>query len=130
MAYDITDRKRLKRVSKLLMRYGKRVQKSVFACDINERRLRELESKLRTEKQDGDSIMIFEYRAENAKGIERETGGHPRDAPERTSPAERTGRTESKTPFGNATGARPSLKKCGKTWDFFENVRKKRRGSA
>ena len=64
VAYDITDKKRLKRVSKLLLRYGRRVQKSVFACDINEHRHRELEGKLMQEKQDGDSIVIWEYKAE------------------------------------------------------------------
>jgi len=72
VTYDITDRKRLKRVGKLLLRYGHRVQKSVFACDISERRVRELASKLRRERKPGDSIMIYEYRAETAEEIEGE----------------------------------------------------------
>lgn len=74
MTYDITDKKRLKRVAKLLLRYGHRVQKSVFACDINERRRRELEAKLRAEKQDEDSIMIYEYDPESAEELERASG--------------------------------------------------------
>ena len=78
MTYDITDRKRLKRVGKLLLRYGHRVQKSVFACDINERRVRELASKLRREKQTGDSIMIYEYRPETAEAIEGEVRAEAR----------------------------------------------------
>ena len=70
MAYDIIDKKRLKRVAKLLLRYGHRIQKSVFACDINKRRLRELEEKLRLEKKTSDSIIIFEYRRGSAEKIE------------------------------------------------------------
>ena len=36
IAYDISDHKRLRRVAKICEDYGRRVEKSVFECDISE----------------------------------------------------------------------------------------------
>lgn len=35
VCYDITDAKRLRKVSKVLMNYGIRIQKSFFQCEIS-----------------------------------------------------------------------------------------------
>lgn len=57
--YDICDPKRLKKVSTLLQRYGRRVQKSVFECDIPAIRCREMEKKLLKLQAGKDKIKIL-----------------------------------------------------------------------
>ncbi|MBR4611168.1 MAG: CRISPR-associated endonuclease Cas2 [Kiritimatiellae bacterium] len=59
ISYDIADPRRLQRVAKLLKRYGVRLQKSVFACDLDERRYNELRRKLAAFRNDEDSIICF-----------------------------------------------------------------------
>ena len=54
--YDISDPVRLKRVAKLLQRYGRRIQKSVFECDITEYRYHELLAKLNRIRAETDRI--------------------------------------------------------------------------
>ena len=46
IAYDITDKKRLRKLSKLLESYGLRVQYSVFEADISKKELRLLISQI------------------------------------------------------------------------------------
>ena len=46
VAYDIADKRRLRRVMKLMENYGSRRQKSVFECVLNERRFLALRSKM------------------------------------------------------------------------------------
>ena len=46
VAYDISDKRTLRRVMKLMVSYGSRRQKSVFECDLDERRFVELRSKI------------------------------------------------------------------------------------
>ncbi len=46
VAYDIADARRLRRVMKVMENYGSRRQKSVFECELPERRFVELRSKL------------------------------------------------------------------------------------
>ncbi|MBI4820413.1 MAG: CRISPR-associated endonuclease Cas2 [Deltaproteobacteria bacterium] len=46
VAYDIVDDERRGRVAKALNGYGERVQKSVFDCLVDERRLAELQERL------------------------------------------------------------------------------------
>ena len=46
VAYDIADKRRLRRVMKLMEDYGSRRQKSVFECELQERHFVELRSKI------------------------------------------------------------------------------------
>jgi CRISPR-associated protein Cas2 len=59
-AYDISNDKRLRRVAIIMENYGKRVQKSLFECLINEKLLSkmlfEIEQVIDKEK---DSIRIY-----------------------------------------------------------------------
>lgn len=64
VVYDISDGKRLKRTGKLLQRYGKRVQESVFECEISENRYRELCVKLRKIRKAEDKIYSYYLGAE------------------------------------------------------------------
>ncbi len=59
VVYDITDPRRLYRVARTLNRYGLRVQKSVYECDIDDRRYRELCTKLKSLLQGADSIISY-----------------------------------------------------------------------
>ena len=46
VAYDICDKRTLRRVMKLVESYGVRRQKSVFECDLSERRFVELRGRM------------------------------------------------------------------------------------
>ena len=61
VSYDITEPRRLRRVAKVLKRYGLRVQKSVFECEIDDRLYRELRSKLERVIKDNDSILCYRF---------------------------------------------------------------------
>ena len=67
VAYDITEPKRLKRIAKLLNRYGQRVQKSVYECDIDESRYYELRDKLKRLMQGDDSVIAYRLRRFSAQ---------------------------------------------------------------
>ena len=49
VSYDIGDERRLSRIAKIMEDFGKRVQKSVFECWLNERELDMLIGVLRNE---------------------------------------------------------------------------------
>ena len=59
ISYDIAEPRRLRQVAKLLKRYGVRLQKSVYACDLDERRYGELRRKLTDFRNDEDSVICF-----------------------------------------------------------------------
>ena len=46
VSYDIVDDGRRTQLAKLVLDYGRRVQKSVFECNIDDKRLGELQSKV------------------------------------------------------------------------------------
>lgn len=46
VAYDISQAKRLRRVAKVTLEFGRRVQKSVFECDLDEGGLQRLKQRL------------------------------------------------------------------------------------
>lgn len=48
ISYDVVEDKRRTRVAKLLEGYGKRVQYSVFECDLNQQELRAVGRELRS----------------------------------------------------------------------------------
>ncbi len=58
--YDIRDAKRLKKVADLMQRYGIRVQKSVFECDLSESAYREMKRyALRLIDPSKDSVRFY-----------------------------------------------------------------------
>jgi len=48
VCYDVSNNKTRRKLAKLIAEYGKRVQGSVFLCDIDETRQREMEKRLRS----------------------------------------------------------------------------------
>lgn len=46
IAYDISDPRRLVRIGKMMKDYGVRVQKSIFEAEIDERRFREMKTRI------------------------------------------------------------------------------------
>ena len=71
ICYDIADPKRLVKISKLLLKYGIRVQKSFFQADIERNRLDELvEQAVKILKKRRDSFFIYPLCAScTGKGI-------------------------------------------------------------
>lgn len=60
VSYDISDKKRLPKVAKLMEGYGVRVQYSVFECILTERQVQEMERRLkRVIKPEEDSIRFY-----------------------------------------------------------------------
>ncbi|MEZ0329681.1 MAG: CRISPR-associated endonuclease Cas2 [Dissulfuribacterales bacterium] len=47
VSYDITDDRRRQRVMRLMLNYGKRLQKSVFECHLNEKQIDELKREIK-----------------------------------------------------------------------------------
>ena len=61
LAYDITDPKRLRRIERIASAYGDRVQYSLFQCDLQLNKRKELESLLRqSSDKKKDSIFIID----------------------------------------------------------------------
>lgn len=58
VAYDIADKRRLRRVMRLMENYGSRRQKNVFECNLNERRFLALRSKM-SELIDPEDDRLF-----------------------------------------------------------------------
>ena len=60
VTYDISDERRLRRVAKVTEDFGRRVQKSVFECDLEEDRLLKLRQRL-ADEMDGtlDSVRFY-----------------------------------------------------------------------
>ncbi len=60
VCYDIVDDRRRARVHKLLEGYGRRVQYSVFECDLNAKRLDQLEGRLaRLIHAEEDDVRLY-----------------------------------------------------------------------
>ena len=60
VSYDISDKKRLPKVAKLMEGYGVRVQYSVFECIVTDRQMQEMERRLRRIiKPEEDSIRFY-----------------------------------------------------------------------
>lgn len=47
VSYDVVDDKRRRKVARAMMAYGERVQKSVFDCLVDERRLLEMRARVK-----------------------------------------------------------------------------------
>ncbi len=79
VCYDVNTetldgRRRLRHVAKICLRFGQRVQKSVFECQVNAKQLAELEKLLLDEiREDLDCLRL--YRLADGRGCEvREYG--------------------------------------------------------
>ncbi len=60
VSYDIADGRRLRRVARIMERFGKRVQKSVFECWLAEKDRRELEEVLASVvKSPPDTVRFY-----------------------------------------------------------------------
>lgn len=60
VSYDVVDDKTRGKVAKLLLDYGRRVQKSVFECVIDEKRYLEMKIKLeRLVDMQADSVRFY-----------------------------------------------------------------------
>ena len=67
VVYDVCDSRRLKRISVILQRYGRRVQKSVFECDTRQTRYAEMCRHLKRIKHETDKIFIYHLRPDTRK---------------------------------------------------------------
>ena len=68
IAYDISDPKRLRRVAKVCLAFGARVQLSVFECWLENDRFEELVSRLKREiSPQNDRIVFYSLDAQAAK---------------------------------------------------------------
>ena len=59
IAYDISDPRRLRRVAKVLERYGIRIEKSVFTCDLETAKIMKLQQELYKCSKREDTILLF-----------------------------------------------------------------------
>lgn len=75
ISYDITSNRLRTKVAKILEGYGKRVQYSVFECDLVEKRYEELYEKLLklTEGMEEGSICFY-YICKNCQGKKQVIG--------------------------------------------------------
>ncbi len=70
ICYDISDDKRRRKVQKTLEGFGRRVQYSVFECEIDLKRLERLERKLNLViNDDEDNIRIYPLNQADLKRI-------------------------------------------------------------
>ncbi len=71
VAYDIADKRRLRRVMKVMENYGTRRQKSVFECELNDRRFVDLRAKISEEiDPEADRVCYYTLCAACKKRIE------------------------------------------------------------
>ena len=60
VTYDVSEKKRLRRVFKTCKNYGTHLQFSVFECDLNPQERIEFEEKLKAEiKADADQVLFI-----------------------------------------------------------------------
>ncbi len=59
VCYDIASPRRLRRVAKLMLGYGERVQKSVFECELSSKERAELEARARELLNAGEDSLRF-----------------------------------------------------------------------
>lgn len=70
VAYDIGDRRRWRRVFKVMNGYGEWLQLSVFQCRLSPRRLKELETELRGQIKVGeDHVLVLDLGAASAMKV-------------------------------------------------------------
>lgn len=72
ISYDISDNKRRRKIAKILEGYGYRVQYSIFECDLDARKLRQLKKRLRpyVEADQMESIRVYPLTADAAEKVD------------------------------------------------------------
>lgn len=75
VSYDVASDRLRSRIARMLEGYGKRVQYSVFECDLSERRYKELYAKLLqlTEGMEDGNICVY-YICKSCEGKKRLIG--------------------------------------------------------
>lgn len=69
VVYDIRDARRLAKAAKILKRYGRRIQKSVFECNISRPLYQHLCKELYKIKHPADSIISYQCDIPGGRGI-------------------------------------------------------------
>ena len=85
VAYDISDRRRWRRVLTIVEGYGHRLQLSVFQCRLTARRRVELAARLeKVIRKDQDSVLFLDLGPADKVTLRVESLGRPFEAIERT----------------------------------------------
>lgn len=71
ISYDISDTKRRTKMAKLMEGHGYRVQYSVFECELDEKKLKELMRRLRplVKVEEWESVRIYPLNADAEKRV-------------------------------------------------------------
>lgn len=71
VSYDISDDKRRRKVCKIMEGYGYRVQYSVFECELDDKKLKELWARLKplVSKRGEESIRFYPLHSECADNV-------------------------------------------------------------
>ena len=67
VCYDIVDDKKRTRIAKIMENYGKRVQKSVFECFLNDREFEEMKKKVEKEMDFEQDNINYYFLCEKCK---------------------------------------------------------------
>lgn len=59
VSYDIVNNNKRNRMANLLLDYGRRVQKSVFECDLDEKNLTQMIEEATRQITEEDSLIIY-----------------------------------------------------------------------
>lgn len=59
IAYDIVNNKKRNKISDLLCKYGKRINKSVFECFLSEKEFKALKETLKKKIKKGDDSILY-----------------------------------------------------------------------
>ncbi len=87
VTYDVSTeteggRRRLRRIAKLCVSYGQRVQKSVFECLVDPAQWAKLKNTLESEINDGEDSLRYYYLGSNWKNRVEHVGARPSYDPE------------------------------------------------
>ncbi len=78
LSYDIVDAKRLRRVAKLALAYGERVQKSLYWCALSPEQISALRGELKALTEAEDRLMLRPIcRRCHSEMRYQGRGGHP-----------------------------------------------------
>lgn len=78
LSYDICDPKRLRRVAKLALEHGERIQKSLYLCALSPEQLAALHFQLAAIVQPPDRLMLRPLCRQCRQAIRTQgAGGHP-----------------------------------------------------
>ncbi len=81
VSYDISDDKRRNKISRELLNWGKRVQYSVFECELEPEKIYRMKRRLEYILEDEDSLRVYVLCADCSKKTEI-YGPEPEEIPE------------------------------------------------